>query len=475
MRFLDNGMSLTNIISKAKIFSERVKPETAFAVIAFIFGVFFLLANPPFQAPDEESHFYRAYQVSQGHFIGEKRLHDSGGVLPQGVIDIASLYKTLDQHSSLINFKTAPQNFVLSYSITINQKSNAFTDFRNTVIYAPFLYFPQAIGITVGKVITPHVLWFIYLARFFNLFFSIVLIYFAIKIIPILKWEVFLLGLMPMTLFELSSLSADGLTISLSIFTITLFLYYSLVKKSIKYVDLLVILAVSILLCLAKQAYLPLVFLYFIIPHQKIGSWVKYFFIFFIIFVLILLSLGCWGMMIKDIFMTSAPVQGINPYKQIAFIYSHPCAFVIALVRTYFNNLFFTNSFIGCLSWLDLKLPNFLIESYLSLLILNPLFSEAKETGLSAKQRVWFIFLFVSNAFLISLLLYLTWNSVGATLIDGIQGRYFIPIALLLFSSLQIRSSFGSKISKAKSLVLPSFAIMSLTITFYEILKFFYL
>lgn len=465
---------LTKLVSRARIFSEKIRPETSFAVIAFVFGTLFLLANPPFQAPDEVPHFYRAYQISQGQFIGEKNLDKSGGELPQAVINIASLYFTL--HCDLIKSKIALQKLDLSYHIITNKKPSEFADFRNTVIYAPFLYFPQAIGITVGKVITPHVIWFVYLARFFNLACSVLLIYFAIKIIPILKWEVFLLGLMPMTLYELSSLSADGLTISLSIFTTALFLYYSLVRKSIKYVDLFAILVVSVLLCLAKQAYFPLVLLYFIIPHQKIGSWLKYLFIFSIILVLILLSIGCWSMMIKDIFMLGTPVQGINPYKQVAFIFSHPFAFAIIVIKTYFNKaFFFTGSFVGLLSWLDLRLPSFLIVSYLSLLLLNPLFSETDEVGLLARQRTLFIFLFASNVFVISLMLYLTWNQVGATLIDGIQGRYFIPIALLLFSSLQARSSFGSKVSKIRPLIFPSFAIMSLVITFYEILKFFYL
>src|ERR1700722_20378302 len=40
-----------------------------FAVIAIAFGLLYAFILPPLQAPDEFAHLFRAYGLSQGHFV----------------------------------------------------------------------------------------------------------------------------------------------------------------------------------------------------------------------------------------------------------------------------------------------------------------------------------------------------------------------------------------------------------------------
>ena len=42
------------------------KPATFFVYCAIIFGIILTVLIPPFQSPDEDSHFKRAYVVSYG-------------------------------------------------------------------------------------------------------------------------------------------------------------------------------------------------------------------------------------------------------------------------------------------------------------------------------------------------------------------------------------------------------------------------
>ena len=42
-----------------------------FLYFALVFGLSLLVIVPPFQAPDEQHHFFRAYQVSEGIMVGE--------------------------------------------------------------------------------------------------------------------------------------------------------------------------------------------------------------------------------------------------------------------------------------------------------------------------------------------------------------------------------------------------------------------
>ncbi|MDR2874040.1 MAG: DUF2142 domain-containing protein [Methanobrevibacter sp.] len=67
-----------------------------------------------------------------------------------------------------------------------------------------------------------------------NLLIYCVIVYFAIKIIPVQKYLLLLIALMPMTLYQDSSISSDSLIFVLSFLTIAIFLYLSLVKEKIE-------------------------------------------------------------------------------------------------------------------------------------------------------------------------------------------------------------------------------------------------
>jgi uncharacterized membrane protein len=47
--------------------------------------------------------------------------------------------------------------------------------------------------------------------------------------------------------------------------------------------------------------------------------------------------------------------------------------------------------------------------------------------------------LFVAWLLLIETFFFLTWNPVGTTLIDGLQGRYFLPVAILPLIAIRLR------------------------------------
>ena len=51
--------------------SSRLKPEVVFLYFAWVFGLSLLATVPPFQAPDTQHHFFRAYQVSEEIMVGK--------------------------------------------------------------------------------------------------------------------------------------------------------------------------------------------------------------------------------------------------------------------------------------------------------------------------------------------------------------------------------------------------------------------
>ena len=63
-----------------------------------------------------------------------------------------------------------------------------------------------------------------------------------------------------------------------------------------------------------------------------------------------------------------------------------------------------------------------------------------EKIDLTRLEKWFMIFIVISTIILMSTSLYLQWTPVGSRLIEGIQGRYFIPLfALLAFVSTKIK------------------------------------
>src|SRR5438128_2418991 len=105
-------------------------------------GVLLVFLVPPFQSPDEQTHFYRAYQLSEGHLIANRLSYGAGDTLPKSLSDsFNSFYYLLfqpDKKIDINSFKT-----VLGKSL--NSTSTVETRFENTAPYPPFAYLPQII------------------------------------------------------------------------------------------------------------------------------------------------------------------------------------------------------------------------------------------------------------------------------------------------------------------------------------------
>ena len=93
--------------------------------------------------------------------------------------------------------------------------------------YGPVGYLPQAAGIGLGRLVGAPPLTCFYLARLANLLAAIALLFFAIRLAPFGKQLFVLLALLPMTMFELASVSCDALTISGAMFFTALLLWAS--------------------------------------------------------------------------------------------------------------------------------------------------------------------------------------------------------------------------------------------------------
>ncbi len=181
-----------------------------------------ILFTPPFQVPDENWHFYRAYELSEFKILSEVRNGVSGADLPDSLPQLVkqSVY-TRDE--ILYPATPAPLAQTMSHaSILLNSSVRHFVAFPGSAYYSPLPYLPQALGIAVGRLFGLGPLGLLYLGRLFNCLTALGLVGFAVYTIPFAEEMILLVGLLPMSLYLYASLSPDAALIGCALVFIAL-------------------------------------------------------------------------------------------------------------------------------------------------------------------------------------------------------------------------------------------------------------
>ncbi|GEM_PF-864402 len=418
-------------------------PEWFFLITFAIFGLIFLVLIPPFQVADESSHFFRAYQMTQGKLVSKKTPSGVGGELPKGVYDFA-----VSANQFGLSFHPDRRFFPRSQFPELwkfeSKGPKEPVRFVNTALYAPTNYVVPAIGIGLTKLITSKVIVQFYVGRLINCAFFGVCLFFAIRMIPRGKWILAALALLPMSIYEAASLSADVYLIGL----MSLFIAYwsTLYEKPVLTIkNFLTLGALGLLVGLSKQSYLVFVpiLLLLALPVRKNRPELKRRLIFAVLAGLITgLFAGGWVLITSSFnadFAYWAGLNGIavNPPVAMHSALTHPLTFVETMINSLITNNANTTvwSFFGLFGWLDTAIPYALMVFLAITLFLVYGFSETRTKGKYALTRPVAIWFGVSSVLFVAVLgfvLFAYWTPFGATSVAGFQGRYFIPLLIFL-------------------------------------------
>lgn len=412
-----------------RLIKSLSRPECIFLILGLAFGLILIFVTPPYQVPDESTHFMRSYQLSEGKILSLKRDGVVGGEIPLSILNIGTQFPVPFGADKKISFK----NIISQFSNPLEKNKTTFASFPNTALYSPVPYLPQTIGISIGKTLNLPIMYLFYLGRFVNLIVWLALIYCSIKMTPILKWGFVLIALMPMTVFQAASLSADAITVGLSFLFMAIILELLDKKNRADLRTKILIFLLAILITLSKQTYAFIPLMFFILPRKIIGSDKEYTRTIILFILLVASSFLIWSHFVKFLYI---PLQTyVNPNDQIAYIAQHPfwyMRFILSQAMAWFSSID-SRSIIGHLGWLDVPLPGWVVSSYKIILILT-FIMEAKTIKIfNFIQRLLLGTILVLSILFIFTVMYLTWNPIGSGTIEGIQGRYFIPLLPLLF------------------------------------------
>lgn len=308
-----------------------------------------------------------------------------------------------------------------------------FLEFPTTVLYSPLPYLPQTAAVLVGRLAGASPLVLLYLARLLNLVVWIVLMVMAIRITPIFKWVFTLLALTPMSLALAASASADALTNALAFLLVALVLDTALgPNQAFDRRRWGFILTLSLAVTLAKPVYAILPLSFGLIPAARAGTRKRFAVLFSILIASCLAALAAWSLVASFV---SVPLQtGADPRAQVGHILRQPVLSLAVMIDSAVRcSRFYLREFIGQLGWLDVTLWFPLVAAVFVGLWITAAADQAEGVKVTGGQKMTALGVFAAGAFLIMGSIYVFWNPVAGPAVEGVQGRYFIPLSPFLF------------------------------------------
>lgn len=438
--------------------SRSVRGPGLWILLLILTGTFLSSLIPPFQSPDEFDHIKRAYLLSKGVIV----LESSGGNASGGMIDSGlSAYMHV---YSILPFK--PERKLSRDEIEAAKritwtKVKEYSPAPGTGYYFPVIYAPQAIGLALGEKLGLTIDASYQLARMTALLASAILLLAAFNLYPASPLVIALL-IIPMSLFQFSSASLDGVSTALAVYVIAAFLRIAAEKAKTSSWLFYTFTLSSVLLATSRVHLLPLLLLVLVASFYA-GKRKYYFYI----FVAALLSTLAWLAVAIRTTVDTRVVVG-SPVSSVAWFYiKNPLAFFEVLAATLFGGgfiKFYRNSFFGILGWLDtpfhVRAYSFLLTCTVLIGLLSISFRNLKNEWL---PRVALLLCAIVSVLLVFFALLISWNPHPAKLIQGVQGRYFlIPSIMMAYAvsgEQRTYEGFRRKVALALVILLAAFSI----------------
>jgi uncharacterized membrane protein len=401
-------------------------PHRVFLILAWTFGTLFALVTPPFQVPDEFQQFYRAYQVSQGRLTAYRHGPEIGGYLPASLSQFAG--RVWGPTGFSPDAKLNPQAIWATRNIPLRPAETHFYSFGNVSWHSPMNYFAQGASIALARHLGGGAMAIFYAGRLGNLFVWSLLVYFAVRLIPIMDWTAVLLALTPMSLAQAASLSADATVNGVCFLFVAGTMRLAMSgSERIPRLHLIGLMILGAAVALAKTAYFPLTLLFLLIPWHRFQTPRRYWTTFALFLLICLGTMAAWSLCTFGASTYSMP--GVSPRDQAIFMLHHP----LQMAHMEIGMLVavpFIASIIGQLGWhaVRLWLPSTIV--YWVILFWTTRLGGRTNFRMTTKQRAVLAIAVIGCWIAVFSLIYLTFTIVGGKSINGLQGRYMIPATL---------------------------------------------
>ena len=407
--------------------NKKIQIYQKFIILAIGIGICYWIAVPFGQGTDEVSHFLRVYEISRKY----TSLHY------EDTTEFPKAFETLQNYQADRNtsYESYKQNYD-SFFMGSEEKVDLLPYYWNIRLYSPIQYLPQAIGVTVGRIVSDNILVIGTFGRIFGYVAWIAICAYAIKIVPNKKTFFMILCLLPINLFSAVCLSGDTLTNAACMIFLAMIYRKFYLKEKVELKDKIILLVSGCLIALCKIVYLPFVFLILLLKEKNFNS-KKDCRIFMAILIIIVCIVGlAWFKIGSNNLVESNEASK----EQVKFILNNPLKYSLILLHTLeekgtdYIYQFTTGYELVCHG----KTMIYPIISYIiSIITILAIFvnEDKNDTKLNTLRKILVWLIILGTSLLIMTAIYVQWTSlfeIGRYMIAGLQGRYFIPVALLL-------------------------------------------
>lgn len=400
---------------------KNISLHKKFLILSVPIYLMYLILIPPTYGHDEEFHWNRIFEITEGGLISDVERNTSGYVLPSAVklgVDWVPNFR----YSSIIFEKP----------LKIDYSKQEFISNNTMAVYSPVQYLPQVIGVTIGKGITNDSFTIFYIGRIFNMISCLLFLYLAIKKIPCFKKLMFLLAFIPIAIEGFTTLSGDGILIAITYYFLsyTLDIIYNKNKMSIN--DYIVLLILGIFIAFSKLVYIPLICLILLIPRCKFKNNKDMLFKLLSI-IIISVAINIFWLNIANDYLELYTLG--KSKDQISFILSNPFRYFqifLYSLENYGMDLIL-QAFGKYLLWDEIISNQTIIP--LSLIIVSSIIIFNENNNKKINNKLSNIVLSIVVLVIIALVftsIFIQWTAFGTDVIYGVQGRYFLPILPLI-------------------------------------------
>lgn len=375
-----------------------------FVALALLLGLLFVFVTPPFEVPDEQNHFWRALAIGNGQ------------LLPRRGLDTTPIVKSTQSFVWVLGSSDPREMFArkLRNAAALPYDGVPAGTVRFAAWYTPLPYVVQSLVARLP--LRPAMIF--YGGRIANLLVAVLLIALAIRAAPQYGGILASGALLPMSLYELASWSADAATIALA------FLFTALLLVPPRRIWVVALAGFALALC--KPAYFLVALLALVMPFRRRDR-------------ILILFATAFGTLLAIL----AAVRGaynarfgypVDAAAQVRCIAAHPIRFAgVALRDLGTNGRFYIEEMIGRFGANEIKLSPFVITIEIILLIVVAL---TAGTALRARVRATAAAIIAMTIAGILLSQYLIWSVVCGDVIEGVQGRYFLEILPLFLAAI---------------------------------------
>lgn len=446
--------------------------EQVYPAAGLLLGLLYLFVLPPLSAPDEISHYVSAYQLSST-FTGQPSNDRYGRVLlrPQDawVEDLAGTFvyeADPDGHLQVTQESLeGAEKFcrVLDESVyrllwelrggkqyhpqkTEELKGALVSSTYPPVQTTPLAYVPQALAMAGARLLGMNTIALMYLGRMANLVFFVVMTWLALRRLPFGKEVLMGVALLPMTLHLSASFSYDVMIMGCMFLLTAVCLDLAYKKEQVEPGDVVLLMVLMAVCGPCKMIYAVMMGLCLLVPVRKFGGWGRW--------ALCGAAVGgAWAMAMyavnsqvvaSYVAETESYVQWAGePGYSILLLAHQP----VRLVRMFYQTLLdqmevWHLGIIGAhLSGLDkvLNVPYGAVALFTLGLLALAFLKPGESVLICGPRRVWILAVcgLCMAAAMFSMLI--AWTPLSSWVINGVQGRYFLPFLPVLLMACKNR------------------------------------